>query len=404
MTGLSLFTGIGGIDLAFEAAGGQIAAMCERDEFCRGILRQHWPNVPVYDDVKTLRGEEIGTIDVIFGGFPCQSFSYAGSRKGKNDDRYLWPEFSRLVREIKPAWVVGENVPGILNLAADDVCEDLERQGYAIGIFMHEAAAVGAPHRRMRVFFVAHSESRRLESWKSQSRGYSEKAGETSDHPAPGSSESSGAVPNSRRGVFTGRSILGTICEECRGEKALDAERPGCAFISNTKSGRRRERTANKGGSGERSESRTWDRFSIIRPALSDPDRSRKLQQEGRFFTLRQRACDNRENAADTHMQRLEEQLPAFSACGKWAPLESAECDRGGCAEPSVGRMADGLPRWLDSSWWQFEPDIPRVAPRGIPKRVQRLKALGNAVVPAQIYPIFAAIAEIHHDDWRDES
>jgi len=159
MTGLSLFSGIGGIDLAFEAAGGEIVAMCERDEFCREILRIRWPGVPIYPDVTTLRGEEIGAVDVIFGGFPCQPFSVAGRHKAQNDDRYLWPECARLVGEIKPDWCVFENVSGILTLAADDICADLEGLGYSVGIWAYEAAAVGAPHRRMRVFFVAHAQS-----------------------------------------------------------------------------------------------------------------------------------------------------------------------------------------------------------------------------------------------------
>ena len=146
--GLSLFSGIGGIDLAFEWAGGQIAAMCEIQPYCQKILRKHWPHVPLFEDIKNLRGTDVGAIDVIYGGFPCQPFSVAGVQRGKDDSRYLWPEFSRLVGEIKPRWVVAENVPGILRIAADDVCGDLERQGYAVGIWNYEAAAVGAKHNR----------------------------------------------------------------------------------------------------------------------------------------------------------------------------------------------------------------------------------------------------------------
>ena len=130
MLGLSLFSGIGGLDLAFEQAGGRVIAMCEKDSFCRKVLHKHWPGVPVFEDVKELHGSDVGAVDVIYGGFPCQPFSVAGDRRGKDDARYLWPEFSRLVREIKPRWIVAENVPGILRIAADDVCSDLERQGY----------------------------------------------------------------------------------------------------------------------------------------------------------------------------------------------------------------------------------------------------------------------------------
>ena len=166
--GLSLFSGIGGIDLAFEWAGGQVVAMCEIQPYCQKILRKHWPHVPLFEDIKNLRGTDVGAVDVIYGGFPCQPFSVAGVQRGKDDSRYLWPEFSRLVGEIKPRWVVAENVPGILRIAADDVCGDLERQGYAVGIWNYEAAAVGAKHRRERVFFVAHSVGSRQQKFREQ--------------------------------------------------------------------------------------------------------------------------------------------------------------------------------------------------------------------------------------------
>ena len=157
MNGLSLFSGIGGLDLAFQWAGGNIIAMCEINSFCQKVLRKHWHYVPIFNDIKELNASHVGAIDIIYGGFPCQPFSVAGNKKGKDDDRYLWPEFSRLVAEIKPCWVVAENVPGILHIAADTVCSDLERQGYSVGIWDFEAASVGAKHRRERIFFVAHS-------------------------------------------------------------------------------------------------------------------------------------------------------------------------------------------------------------------------------------------------------
>ena len=169
MRGLSLFTGIGGLDIAFERAGGHIVAMCDSDAFCQAILRKRWPGIPIFDGVRELTGkrvmevicnekrEEKCYIDVIYGGFPCQPHSLCGQRKSKDDERHLWPECARLVREIKPIWCVFENVPGILSLVADEICQDLERQNYSVGIFNYEAAAVGALHRRARIFFVAHT-------------------------------------------------------------------------------------------------------------------------------------------------------------------------------------------------------------------------------------------------------
>ena len=163
MTHLSLFSGIGGLDLAAEWAGFQTVGQCEWADYPTKVLEKHWPDVPRWRDIRTLTKEDfhartgLRTVDIISGGFPCQPFSVAGNQKGKADDRYLWPEMLRVIREIAPRWVVGENVPGIINIAADDICADLERAGYEVWIFDFEAAAVGAPHRRERVAFVAHA-------------------------------------------------------------------------------------------------------------------------------------------------------------------------------------------------------------------------------------------------------
>ena len=155
---LSLFSGIGGLDLAAEWAGMTTVAFCERDKYCQKVLAKHWPGVPIFDDVTTLRGDQVGTVDLITGGYPCQPFSVAGKRRGKEDERYLWPEFMRLVRELEPAWVVGENVGGHVTNGLDDVCNGLEAEGYAVQPFVFPASAVGANHERERCFVLAHSD------------------------------------------------------------------------------------------------------------------------------------------------------------------------------------------------------------------------------------------------------
>jgi len=164
MTHLSLFSGIGGLDIAAQWAGIRTVGFCEWAEYPRKILQARWPSVPIWEDIRTLTGSDffertgLRTVDIISGGFPCQPFSVAGKQKGKGDERYLWPEMLRVIRELTPRWVVGENVPGIIKLAGDTVCQDLERAGYEVGIFNFEAAAIGAPHRCSRVFFVGYSE------------------------------------------------------------------------------------------------------------------------------------------------------------------------------------------------------------------------------------------------------
>jgi DNA (cytosine-5)-methyltransferase 1 len=163
---LDLFSGIGGFSLGLERAGMQTVAFCEIEPYCRAVLRKHWPNVPCYEDVRTLTAERlredgIGSIDVICGGFPCQPFSQAGKRLAEKDVRHLWPEYFRIIKECRPSWVIGENVIGLINLGLDSVLNDLESIGYATRTFDIPACAVGAPHYRRRVWIIADATSGR---------------------------------------------------------------------------------------------------------------------------------------------------------------------------------------------------------------------------------------------------
>ncbi|MEK0313720.1 DNA cytosine methyltransferase [Cohnella sp. 56] len=174
MKALSLFSGIGGIDLACEWAGIETVAFCEREPFPQKVLRKHWPDVPIYDDVCTLTKERldedgIGPIDLIHGGYPCQPFSTAGKREGENDDRHLWPEVRRLLKAIRPRWFVGENVAGHVSLGLDEVLSDLGDDGYTAKAFVIPACAVGAFHKRSRVFIVAHLNGVRVEGSSAES-------------------------------------------------------------------------------------------------------------------------------------------------------------------------------------------------------------------------------------------
>jgi len=164
----SLFSGIGGFDLAAEWMGWENVFHCEWNEFGRRVLNHHFPKSISYEDITNVDFRpHRGTIDIITGGFPCQPYSIAGKRLGKNDERHLWPHMLRAVREIRPSWVVGENVRGIISwndgLVFDEVCSDLEGEGYEVQPFLLPACGVNAPHQRFRVWFVAHRDDRQCE-------------------------------------------------------------------------------------------------------------------------------------------------------------------------------------------------------------------------------------------------
>ena len=162
----SLFSGIGGFDLSAEWMGWENVFHCEIAEFPRKILNHYWPKSESYEDIKkTDFTKWHGTVDIISGGFPCQPYSAAGKRLGKEDDRHLWPEMLRVIREVKPQWVVGENVRGLLNwnggMVFHEVCSDLENIGYEVQAFIIPASGVNAPHQRDRLWIVANTDNTR---------------------------------------------------------------------------------------------------------------------------------------------------------------------------------------------------------------------------------------------------
>jgi DNA (cytosine-5-)-methyltransferase len=188
MTHASLFSGIGGFDLAAEWAGFTNVFHCENDLFCQKVLNHHFPNSISYENIKTTDfTKHRDQITVLSGGFPCQPFSVSGKRKGANDDRYLWPEMRRAIREIRPTWVIGENVNGITSMVlppqeagvesetadgetdrvsefvVERICQELEEEGYTVQPLVIPACGVGAPHKRDRVWFLAHRTDTRSE-------------------------------------------------------------------------------------------------------------------------------------------------------------------------------------------------------------------------------------------------
>ena len=296
LTHLSLFSGIGGIDIAAEKAGFITVGQCEQAEYPLKVLSKHWSKVPKWSDVNELSAKSfrdrtgIDRPTLISGGFPCQPFSVAGNQKGEEDSRYLWPSMLSVITSLTPDWVIGENVPGIIPKAGESICKDLEHAGYSVGIFNIEAACIGANHRRARIFFVAHANS----AWELQPQGGIEKF---------------------------------------------------------------RERLGNSSQN------------------VSDSDNRSRVMRGNREFS----ATSKPERAGDYNRRGTQEHEPR-----KW-----------GQPEPGMGRVVDGISVRMDPSLIIGpEPNIPRLVEH-CNNREERLKALGNAVVPAQVYPILAAIAEV---------
>jgi len=352
LTHLSLFSGIGGIDLAAEDAGFVTVGQCEMDKYATKVLTKHWPDVPRWRDIRDLTAKNfyektgLRTVDLISGGFPCQPFSVAGKQAGKKDERYLWPEMLRVIRELAPRWVVGENVPGILRIAADDVCKSLERENYDIGIFDYEAAAVGALHRRERIFFVANSRSASSDTLCGLRKIQSENREQRQTSEFRQSSEIPADVADSNK--RTGRS----------GDESVTGKTEQLELGSN--------------GSGQRGA------MANAGENVADPQSER---------------CTYGDDSANE--READREVDAFAnasiLCGEQTFSDTSGEQREWCG---TFEQQAGHTEFADGNWWSVEPNVGRVA-HGIPHRVDRLKCLGNAVVPQQIYPILMAIAAI---------
>lgn len=276
MTHASLFSGIGGFDIAAEWAGWTNMFNCEIDGFCRRVLQYHFPNARQYADIRTTDFTVWrGHIDVLTGGFPCQPFSVAGKRLGTDDERHLWPEMLRAIREIRPRWVVGENVFGIVNwskgLVFEQVCADLENEGYAVQPFILPACAVDAPHRRDRVWVVAHrndagSENSREERFRTDSHNDASDAARFGCQ--PGRSESDGAVQDAqiRADLYVTSKRFGSERTFADADSVLQQDGDGHA---------RGEQKCRKNAHGRTQPSRrptSWEKFPTVSPICSGND------------------------------------------------------------------------------------------------------------------------------------
>jgi len=319
LTHFSLCTGIGGIDLAAEWTGFETIGQCEIDDYASRVLAKNFKGVPNFHDIRTVtasrlreNGIEPESITVLSAGFPCQPYSLAGKGKGDGDERDLWGEVARCIRDLKPKWFVGENTPGLFARANQRyfkrILADLTEMGYRVSWGIWGACDVGAPHKRERVFICAHRNADG-EHDEAQSEIYEK-------NPA--------------------------TCGVCG--KVSHADSFATCGLSCGKK-------------------RAYSEFGKLCEYVSDSDGMRQLQQKRREQDERQQTCNSRKNVSYTY----------------------------GAREKERRKKSNGIERCFGD--WQTEPDVGRVA-NGISARVDKLRCLGNAVVPQQIYPLFEAIAE----------
>jgi DNA (cytosine-5)-methyltransferase 1 len=220
-THLDLFSGIGGFALAAKWNGYRTVGFCDNEPYAQAVLKKHWPEVPCHKDIREVRGELCAGVTLLTGGFPCQPFSVAGKQRGKDDNRYLWPEMCRVIREARPAWIIGENVAGIVNLALDTVCADLEAEGYEVEPIIIPACAVDAPHRRDRVWIIAN-----INGLRSQKQGAEQQAGgagqllETQQSKPSAVADSKSVGLQGSRSIWEAKGQAG-LCGRERGNKEL---------------------------------------------------------------------------------------------------------------------------------------------------------------------------------------
>jgi DNA (cytosine-5)-methyltransferase 1 len=216
---LDLFSGIGGFALAAQWTGWKTIAFSEIEPYACKVLKRHWPDVPNFGDIRNVRGVRA---ELVTGGFPCQPYSLAGKRRGASDDRALWPEMRRVIAEARPAWVLGENVPGIIGMELDRVLDDLEDLGYATWPLGIPACAVDARHRRERIWIVAHSDEIVRGSW---SNGREYQAGERALHEPARPSESAEPLADTAQGrIRRGEASGQTGQPPCSGEDVSHAD------------------------------------------------------------------------------------------------------------------------------------------------------------------------------------
>ena len=412
---LDLFSGLGGFSLGLERTGRyKTVAFCEIDKYCTLLLQKHWKGIKVYNDVKKITKEGfeadgIESPDIITGGFPCQPFSVAGKQKGTSDDRHLWPEMFRIIKAFKPRFVIGENVPGIVNIqdgvVFETVCTDLESQGYEVQPFNIPAAAVGAPHQRKRIWIIAtladsvSNDERREISRSDEEKGRVQEEHRSKDSASGIFSRTSEirksnngyeAMENSGRTLQQGSSIREKNEDEVGKENANQHQRSSSSSESNVAD------TDTRLSDGQKKELQSRGQASISSREGEDVANAKSISSDGREIGQHSEesrekrkigievggVSSDRQKLANTDSERLEGLGQSRSQFNETSSSTSS-------SEERQGQVGQG--------WWEFEPNVGRVA-HGVPGRVHRLKALGNSIVPQIAEEIGRAIIKAADD------
>ena len=431
---LDLFSGLGGFSLGLERTGKyKTVAFCEIDKYCTLLLQKHWKGVKIYNDVKKITKEGfeadgIESPDIITGGFPCQPFSVAGKQKGTSDDRHLWPEMFRIIKAFKPRFVIGENVPGIVNIqdgvVFETVCTDLESQGYEVQPFNIPASAVGAPHQRKRIWIIAilgdskynGSSTNKIGRGNEEINEWTKKRQNSPfEFERTSRFKDNETMENSRRTLQQGTELFNTNEDEIRKENANQHQRsssPSESNVANANESISREREISRNSNDERrgtSEARGESLQSEDRKTRTDNIGSSsedvantKLQR----LQGRQRN-DKREGrqilSSEQHDRReIRSEIGCSSGVSRQEDVANAECIGQQGSRESIRPIdtetnENRQTNRFDSSseegkgWWDTEPNVGRVA-HGVSGRVHRLKGLGNSIIPQIVEEIGYAI------------
>jgi len=355
----SLFTGIGGIDLAFVRAGFTVKWQVEIEPFCRAVLAKHapeyWPDAVVYEDVKYVGRDTLSPVDVIFGGVPCQPASHAGKRRGESDDRWLWGEALRVVSEVQPRYVLFENVSGLRTLNGGDSYREILRQLASIGYDVEwthlRASDVGAPHRRERIFIVAYANvGRWRQELASNEDGIAERFGELAHASRNGETDQSGRIDGATLVstiVGTGSGIIaGNTSTRVRLNERTSAS--GEADVVNTDIGRWGSRRA-------KLSKQRWTSASVESSSLVNSNGERQQEQCSDFAAISPFIGAERASMGHSQPSGLEGiAVSSLEAAGEFATDLSWQ------TQSILGRAIARLSRQLDGTRWPARPGQPQ--------------------------------------------